>query len=305
METCLIDNSQHQTESDLHRHLRILRVKQETYYTQYFPRKDLLTGEPIKFKNRESYFKTDFNNKNNLKKWSNDNPALGLEWGKNFLARRKQEKGLVYAPSSVELKTLPSLTVDYFQKHSSYAKICQEIGLEQKFDYTPSESFQYKDLAEGVVSCDTREQILIKFTKVKTIIEKLDYGDYRIDSKFDNGIYIEKKSLNDFITSFGKDMDRLTREIERCRAAGHYMVVLVLAPLSRALSFNYSYEGRYSKVSPDFVFANVRRLLKEFYNLQFLFIEKEEAENTILNVFKCGECVRKTDLQYHHDLGLI
>ena len=43
------------------------KLKESDYYIQYYPKKDLLTGEILLFKDRDSYLLMDFLNKNNKK----------------------------------------------------------------------------------------------------------------------------------------------------------------------------------------------------------------------------------------------
>jgi len=63
---CLIDNSEHENAVKLHGYLRKLKVTQKDYYEKYLPRKDLLTGEPIEFKDYKSYLISDFKKKINF-----------------------------------------------------------------------------------------------------------------------------------------------------------------------------------------------------------------------------------------------
>lgn len=87
--TCLIDNKAFDNEKDLHNHLKKLKVKQSDYYLKYYNKKDLFTGEPIQFKNREQYFNADFTGRDTMKKWFVANPALAKEYSKGLLKKRK------------------------------------------------------------------------------------------------------------------------------------------------------------------------------------------------------------------------
>ena len=297
---CLIDNTEHDNINELHAHLKKLRVTQEYYYLRYLPRKDLLTGQPIPFKSYSDYIQSDFILKNNLKKYCTQNPTEGIKWGINFLKKRAAEKKTIRAFHHVELRSLFCPTVRYFEEYGDYNKICKEIGLEIPFNYKEGLIFEH-NLVDPIINCDTREQKLINFKTVKTKIQKIDYGDYSINSPYDSGIYIEKKSLGDFINSFGKDIDRLRRELDRCKRNNHYMVILVQSNMSEALSFNYSYEGRYARATPEFVFGNIRKLLHSYDNLQFLFIDKIRSEEIVLKLFSLGKYVRTNDLQFFYE----
>lgn len=302
---CLIDGTEHYDEKVLHYYLKKLKVKRSDYYERFYPRFDKQTGEKIPFKEFSSYFNTDFLNKNSLKAFCKNNPKEGYEWGKSYLEARAKEKGVNKAFHHVELRSLICPSVLFFEKLGGYNKMSLSIGLTPIFDYKNEIEFQFQDLAGGIVRCDTREQKPIPFKTIKTKTDTIHYGDYSIEKPYHQGIFIEKKSIADFAHSFGKDKERLEREFNRCAANDDYMVVLVQCPLSKALSFNYLWEMKYSKVSPEFVFANMRDLLHRYNNLQFLFIDKDESERVILNLFKMGQNVRKTDLQYVYDLKLI
>jgi len=302
---CLRDNSIHNNLNELNSHLRKLKITQAAYYLYYYPRHDLLTGAKIEFKNYNQYFSTCFVHKNNMKKYCLNDPAKGLEFGINYLKERVARKGVRKAFHQVELKSLPCPTIKFFQEFGDYNKICEDMGLKAQFDYTKELQFEYNNLDKAVVNFDTREQQIIKFNKVKSELKTLKYGDYSINEPYNSGIFIEKKSISDFVTSFGKDYQRLRREFERCKEAGHYMVVLVLKPFSKALGFDYQFETRYAKVSPDYVFGNVREIIKEFNNVQFLFIDKERAEEIVLKIFQMGKFVKNFDLQYNLDCKLL
>ena len=303
--TCMRDNEKFNSIEALHSHLRKLKITQAAYYLYYYPRVDLLTGAKIEFKSYSQYFSTYFANKNNLKKYCVTYPDKGLQFGIDFLKARAARKGIKRAFHQVELKSLACPTVSFFNAVDDYGEICRGLGLETPFSYAKELRFEYPSLTGAVVNFDTREQVIIKFSKVAAELKTLHYGDYSINAPYDSGIYIEKKSLSDMVGSFGKDYQRLRREFIRCKEAGHYIVVLVLSPFSKAIGFNYQFETRYAKVSPDYVFGNVRDIINEFDNVQFLFIDKERAEDVLLKIFQMGKNVKTCDLQYLNDLKLL
>ena len=67
--TCKIDGEKFETEKALHMHLRKHKMRMAEYYQKYYPRRDLLTGELIKFKNKAHYFANYFNSRPNMKKY--------------------------------------------------------------------------------------------------------------------------------------------------------------------------------------------------------------------------------------------
>ena len=70
---CKVDGKEFKDEKSLHLSLRGYGLNKEKYYHTYYPKKDLLTGETLNFKTKEQYFNSDFNDKNNMKKWLKEN----------------------------------------------------------------------------------------------------------------------------------------------------------------------------------------------------------------------------------------
>jgi hypothetical protein len=299
---CLIDDSGFKTLEHLHLYLRKLKIKQSEYYEKFLPRQDLGTGEVIKYKDYEQYFSTDFLNKNSLKRYLKQNPEKGKEWAINWLKKRKGSKGLVYAPTQVELRSLMCPTMHYYESIGGYNKIVEEIGYKIKFNNT---KLKYSALnKDTVIITDTREQKPLSIEKYKTKIECVKYGDYALEGRYDKKIYVERKSIADFVGSFGKDLGRLKREIQRAKDDNGYLVVLVENDLNTALSFNYLPQLKFSKVTPSHIFKNVRDILHEFDNVQFLFVDgRKEAARAIIKIFELGESVKNIDLEFCYEFG--
>jgi hypothetical protein len=299
---CLIDNTVHPTLPDLHSHLRKLKWKQADYYESFFPKKDLLTGEKIPFKDLRTYFKVDFLNKNNLNKWARANPVKAVEWTKKYIAERKKEKGLVYAPSHFELRTLFCPSVKFLQEHTDYNKMCESIGLKPRFDYVTPLVFNPLP-ANFKVFCDTREQAPLKF--IKSEVKKLDYGDYTL-SEGNSNIFIERKSISDAVSTMSQGYERFYREVERARNDDAYLIVAVEVDYNTFQSFHKDYRMRYAKVSPEHILKIMRGLLLDFDNLQFVFCDgRVKLTETILKIYQLGEQVKTTDLQMAVERGLI
>lgn len=301
---CLVDGSTHSTLPDLHLHLRKLKVKQSDYYETYLPRYDLLTGEKIPFKDYESYKKVDFLNKNNLNKWAKLNPEKAVAWVEKYLSERKLEKNLTRAPSHFELRTLFCPSVKFIQQHTDYNELCKRIGLAPQFDYSAAE-LAFEKLPENYsVFIDSREQNPIKFVRGK--VKKLEYGDYTLDESINSNIFIERKSLADLVGTVSRGYERFYREIERAKKDDAYLIVAVEVDYNTFQSFNKDYRMRHTKVSPEHVFKNMRDLLLEFDNLQFVFFDgRTEFAEKMIKIYQLGETAKKLDLQYYYEKGLI
>ena len=63
---CQACHEEFDTEKGLHIHLKKHQMDLATYYTTYYPRKNLLTGDPLPFKNKEDYFNRDFSTRRQL-----------------------------------------------------------------------------------------------------------------------------------------------------------------------------------------------------------------------------------------------
>jgi len=69
MYVCKVCGESFNTERSLHAHLKKHNLTVAEYYTTHFPKKDLLTGDPLPFKNKKDYFNRDFLSRNRLIKW--------------------------------------------------------------------------------------------------------------------------------------------------------------------------------------------------------------------------------------------
>lgn len=293
-------------EVELHRHFRSHKITIEDYYTTYFPRKDLLTNELITFKSKEFYFGHDFNTKTNMLTWlKKQDLEVAKKYCTEILKRRKDEKELVYTPSQVELRTTMFPSVGLYNKFvGDYYLICEQLGFKNKYGSMVSAEGTKKEIEEskhdGVIVVDTREQTPFSFD-CPTKSHKLDYGDYQLES---NGAFvIERKTLKDFVATFSNGYQRVTNEIERASAAGASIVVLVEQSLNDCLSFPFlPYLNVTWRITPDFVFHNVRELIQKFANLQFLFVRNKTTAQTIAEKLLFSKGLHLNyDLQFLYD----
>ena len=307
---CKVDGKEFKDEKSLHLSLRGYGLNKEKYYHTYYAKKDLLTGETINFKSKEQYFNSDFNDKNNMKKWLKDQPIeKAQEYCKSLLIKRKEEKKITYSPSQVELRTIMSPSVIFYNKiFNDYYDVCSEVGLENKFVHPKNitNQFQNKLTIKDTIYVDTREQSWLKFN-TPFEIKTLSYGDYT--SSNDNcNCYIERKSLSDFISTLSSgNLNRFKNEIEKAKINNAYIVVVVEEKLQNALSFQYlPHISKKIKATPEFIFHNVRSLIKDYDNLQFLFVDGREEMKRIIEVILASKCFyKKIDLQLAYDLKIL
>jgi hypothetical protein len=303
---CLIDGSEHNTLEDLHKHLKTLKVRQDTYYTEIAPQRDLCTGEPIPFKTPvEKYLQKQFAHKNNLKRWLKEKPEEGKAWAIEWLKKRKTEKGLTYPPSQTELRSLMCPTIPYYNHIGGYNQICAELGYTVRYHGALPDAIN----PPGTLIIDTREQNPLKFA-VPTMSQKLVCGDYGLEIKHDNGVYIERKSLPDMVGTLSdretkpgdSNLARFRREIERAAEMEAYIVMLVESDINQAMGFSHLPHMKHVWVSEEHIFKNLRDLLRDYPNFQAVFVKgRVEASRTTLRILACGESIKNVDLQLEYE----
>lgn len=288
--------------SDFSSHIRGEHaLSEKKYFESYFAKSDLITSEPIPFKSLEQYVLTDFSNKKNLLLWLKNNKCnAASSYLLDKIKAHSLVKSVIYFPSSSEIRSvsyLPSIkTYKYFFEDLN--AMIDSSGLSRRYDYSLSlNDLKLKNIQSENVIVDTREQKPIKFKGIGSISEKLDYGDY----SFDKILCVERKSLSDLISTLSSGFERFEREVERCKQANGYLVLVCETSINKFLSFNFSRTGRYSKASPEFIFHRFRDICKKFpENLQFCFSGSRSASAELIPfILSLGiEKARQIDFQY-------
>ena len=319
---CQFDQTAHASLVDLHAHLRRFKVSQKLYYTTYHPRTDRLTGEAIPYKDREQYLSAEFSSKTNLKKWLSKNKEEGLKWAKEWLIKRRAEKGLIYAPSQVELRTLMCPSMPYYEAMAAHEG--GYYGMTNSLGFTPryaNTTLSFATLPpDAVVLQDSREQKPLKLA-CATREEALEVGDYALAPPHDLGIRIERKSLPDFCgTMSGRkvefknkkkaarvdsSLERFDRELARARDAGLYVIMLVESDINDVNSIGYLPQTRHVQASASYILHNLRDLLVKYpLTFQALFVAgRPEMVRVMMRIFQLGLQVKTTDLQFATEEG--
>jgi len=275
-------------------------IKESDYCLNYDKRFSKLTGKIIFFKNRESYFSSDFNDKNELKKWLKENPEEGKEYALELLEKRFAAGKAFYAPSQVELRSLCSPNVLWYQKHFNYNLECAQMGFKTRFLYNIAKPLSYTSKPLDLV-IDTREQTPWKFDKVhKTTIKKVEYGDYSCNNSKWSHVFIERKNLTDFINTISGGYDRFCREIERAAKDNNYLVILVESSINDALGFDMlPHVSKKIKANPAYIFHKVRALMQKYPNIQFAFADgRVKAVELVEKIYSLEIDPTTLDLQY-------
>lgn len=309
-----VDGSEVESVAEVHALLKSLRIKQADYYTKHYPRVCRGTGEPIPYKDHTQYFAQDFRDKAALEKWAYANPAEGKAWGIEWLRKRKEEKGLVYAPSQVELRSLTCPSREFYDSVGGYYAICKDLGFADRYTIrTP----KFTLLPEKTrVICDTREQLPLAL-RLPTDRTKLEWGDYALTP--DTNIHVERKSLADMIGTLtskrvkhkriaeDSPCERFERELIRAKEANGYIVMIVEAPIEQALSFRELTDIKHGKASATHIMKNLRDLLVKYpLTWQVVFVrDHADAAAKLIRIFEMGDQVKKTDLQYALERGVL
>lgn len=306
MVKCKICNSEFEAEKSFHSHLKSHKLRMVEYYQAHEPRHDLLTGEIINFKNKDYYFSNDFNNKNNMKQWlKTQSPDSQKNYLKKLLSQRKEKHNLIYAPTEVELRSITSPPIFYYHKlFNDYYSLCESLGFKIKYKY-PKEELKGEVRDGFSIFIDSREQMPLNID-YPTEVKGLKFGDYALNDP-ENKCYIERKSISDFIGTMSGGYERFCREVERSVAANANLIVLVERPLQECLSFQYlNYVSKKIKVTPEFIFFNVRELIQKYSNVQFLFVDgREECVRVMKKIFFSKGEFKKYDLQLMYNLKLL
>lgn len=298
---CLLCKQVFETDKSLHLHIaRKHRMRIEQYYRGFFPKFDLLTNEAIKFKDKEFYFGSLFNSRENMVSYLKSHPMERVQTILRILSLRKKIKNITYAPSSVEARTcmMPSPALVEHLK-LDYNACCEKVGLQPRYDYHNA-PYLYDSIQGFNILVDSREQKPLDFG-CETISCKLDYGDYTTRSHYKK-IFIERKSLADLCGTLSQGYDRVKREFDRCKELGGYIVVCVESPISLLMSFKSLPHTKAMKATPEFIAHRVREICQQYPCVQFLFLKnRDDMPSIIKQILMMKNDVRTIDLQFSYD----
>ena len=298
-ETCKECGAAVEEGREFNKHIRTHKLTKEKYYRKYFPKFDLRTGEEIPFKDRDQYLNADFISKTNMKLWLNERPRDEVrDYCKKLIQRRQERKGLIWAPTEIEMITSKLPSIHFYQKHFDYYELCQSIGLLNKMETCPQVVPHAKPNGEAKIYIDTREQkplIIDHPTDRKT----LKFGDYCLSDKRQD-IRIERKSLVDLISSMcGQNYERAQREVEKASQEDCYLIYLIEDKLPNLMAFPFlNHISKKIKVTPEYVTRNIRDLIQQYDNVQFAFSGgRVNSARLIKRILFSGDFFKRVDLQ--------
>jgi len=127
-----------------------------------------------------------------------------------------------------------------------------------------------------VLVIDTREQAPYTPGGVPSLRRKLDYGDYSIKG-FERQVSVERKSLDDFYLSIGRNRDRFKRMLERMQEA-EFRGLVIEAYEDEVLSPELSY----SNIHRNSVYSTIIALEIK-YGLHIYMGSRKDCQNKMLN----------------------
>jgi len=299
---CKACEEEFSSEKGLHLHLKKHKMDLATYYTTYYPRKNLLTGDILPFKSKEEYFSKDFSTKAQLIKWClQEDKKLVKPYVLKKLKERVDLKNLNHGPNHLELKIagLPDIDV-YKHLFGSYSKACGQVGVKPLFNKRVDKSFfsEENDFENLKIFVDTREQQPLCFKNSENL--KLDFGDYTLTGEDYNYTYIDRKGEQDFKGTLSGGFERFTRELERVKDFECYLFVIIESDLNQIYKKN---RWGPHKSNLHFIYHNMRVLTHKFKgHCQFVFTgNRENSEKIIPKILGLGKALWDSDLQYYID----
>lgn len=301
---CLECNQTFNSLRGLHLHISKSHDSLEIYYQKHFCKRDLFSGDLISFKNLEDYLDRDFNSKENFALWcQKEDKEKVSEYILNALEKRIEKKNIQCLPSHIELKSifLPSwygLISIYGTKENASTKLRERFCL--KYDYITSPEFS---AIEPQILIDTREQFPLSFEGARKM--KLSCGDYSTSGELFSDVFIERKSLADLVSTLSGGKERFLNEINRAKQLNYYLVVVVEDSFENVQK--YGPHNSFSKaVNGKFILYNIREILQEHENVQFVFAgTRTNSIRIIKRIFQMKDQVRVYDLEYLKDFNIL
>jgi len=297
---CLECGIPFESRRSLHAHLKAHSLTVGDYYVKNFPKFDMLTGEPIPFKNYDHYILTDFRHKKNMYEWLRNKSADE----RNFYCMhsiRKHMEGRKYkfSPNHLYLLTHPRVPkMEFFDRKNLFA-FFDSLEMKTVFRDEMKKCPDFGDIPSGTkIFEDTREQQPLKFS-VESIPLKLDFGDYTISGDGYSYVYVDRKSEGDFKGTMSAGFDRFCAELDRVREFGAYMFIVVESDFQKIYKNNHLLGKKKSNLT--YVWENMRAIIVSYSDVcQFVFTGSRENSSTIIPyLLSHGNELKTVDLQFY------
>ena len=275
------------------------------YYTKYYPRKNLLTGDPLPFKKKDEYFGKDFSTRAQLLKWcKKEDKSAVSDYILQSLRRRVKDKKLICGPGHLELRINSMPTIEVYQENlGSYTEACKLAGVEPMFGSKLPGNFLKEECSDLKIFIDTREQQPLEFKNSESL--KLEFGDYAVGGDDYNYTYVDRKSEQDFKSTLSKNnLERFRNELQRAKDFDSYLFVVTESSIDK-IAKNNNWGAHKSNLK--YIYHNMRILNHEFAGTcQFIFTgSRQRSEELIPKILKLGKQLWNVDMQYYIDKEVI
>lgn len=305
MITCKECGKIFEIEKSFHGHLRAHKLKKNAYYEKHYPKICLYTGRKISWKDSDdlqSYLARDFVDRTALNQYFDDDftdQAIKQTILVKYLEDSYKRHNII--PSQSELVSLPcSPNLLHYYNFFNFHMLAEQKGLKTRFNY----DFDYsKQLVlpsinpeDFCISIDSREQQGYRF--YNSITHKLNFGDYCLSGKNYNNVNIERKSVADFGSTLVAGNERFRRELDRVRAEGGYLLILVefnLHDLHKHKFFGYA--------NAQMISHQMRNIYRDYSDVcQFAFGNNRECcVKYVVEFLLYGMKIKTLDTQFYID----
>tara|TARA_R110002153_G_scaffold43986_3_gene124139 strand:+ start:4866 stop:5819 length:954 start_codon:yes stop_codon:yes gene_type:complete len=283
-----------------HAHLKAHSLTIGDYYVKHYDRRDLYTDEKLAFRSYDQYFNDSFNSYDNFKLWMDSAPEKDVkEYIKEKVVDKFTAKEISISPPNLFYDLSQMASIFYYKKFwGSYSVFLEEVELENYFNANLPKDFWKHDYQTIPIFTDTREKIPLIFQD--SVTNKLDFGDYTARGDLYTKTFIDRKSQDDFRQTFGKDIDRFRREMDRCVEFNSYMFVVVETTINKLEEDN---KVSKFKSNLSYLWHNIRNLIIDYpKNIQIIFAHNRAgAKKLIPLILYHGEAMWNVDLQYFID----
>lgn len=298
--SCLECEKKFDNKRSFHLHLKAHALTIGDYYVKHFNKKDLYSGEKIPFRNFDQYFRDNFINYDNFVAWMESAPQSDV---KKYIQGRVEDKfehkNIKISPPNLFYDLSEMANIYYYKKFwGSYSKFLEKLKIENYFKKTLPQDFWDHEHKEMPIFIDTREKAPLRFDKGVT--NKLDFGDYTAGGEYYSKTFVDRKAQDDFRQTFGKDIERFRREMDRCVQFDSYMFVVAETTIEKLEDNN-----KVSKFKSNlgYLWHNIRSLMIDYpENLQIIFAcSRAGAKKIIPKILYHGNALWNVDLQYFID----
>jgi hypothetical protein len=281
-----------------HAHLKAHSISIGEYYVQYYAKRDLYTNELLQFKNYDQYFQEDFNSVENYISWlKTTSPIKAKNHLIGYTRKRFGNKEVRFTPPDLYYMLAQMPNIDHYRRlWRSYLDFSKDLDVESWFTKNLPKNFWEQDCSDIQIFIDTREQKPLKF--LNSVDNKLDFGDYTAAGQHYSKTFVDRKARDDFRQTFGKDIERFRREMDRCVQFNSYMFIVVESSIEKIEK-----ENKISKFKSNlgYLWHNVRSLMIDYpENIQFVFAySRAGAKKIIPKILYHGQDLWHVDIQYH------